>query len=150
MHRGLAYDSVFVVRRWVLAPVIRLLEAILTAVVETDSRRTRQIDSGFAAMDRRIAMSEAETQAQIEALITSVDTYTNAVADEQTKLLQEIADLRAQNAAPSQEVLAGWQTRLQASVDKLKALGADLANPVPPAPAPAPDPAPPAPVDPTT
>lgn len=84
------------------------------------------------------------TMSQLDDLITAIDTETNLLAASVESDAKVIADLRAQLAAAptvtqaTLDTLTSVSTRLQAANDRLKAIGADPANPVPaPAPAPA-------------
>lgn len=69
---------------------------------------------------------------ELQALITALNTATNSVADEIAKLKQQIADLLANPDSITPEDKAAIEAGLQAQVDRLTALGADPANPVPP------------------
>lgn len=84
---------------------------------------------------------------QLEDLVTALDAETNTIAAKMDKLSQELADAIAAGQAPKPETLAA----LAAISDRLKALGADPAAPIPPpAPEPTPVPAPaPAPEEPS-
>lgn len=64
---------------------------------------------------------------QLEDLATAFDTETTAVAAQIDKLHAELNAAIAANQAPDPATLA----KLQAVSDRLKALGADPANPIP-------------------
>ena len=75
----------------------------------------------------------------VEALITAIDASTNKISDKLTDLAATVADLQAQIAAGSPVTTAQLDTlvgQLQSEADKLSALGADPAAPVPADPAP--------------
>lgn len=67
-------------------------------------------------------------------VIADLDAATNQAAAEQSKLVAEIAALKSQGLPPTDAQLA----QLEAIAARVKSLGADPANPVPPVPAPAP------------
>lgn len=93
--------------------------------------RSRRIET---KLDRLIALQE-KTMGQLEDLVTAIDAETNAVAARIDHLGSELASALAAGQAPKAETLAALST----ISDRLKSLGADPANPVPPpAPAPAP------------
>lgn len=79
----------------------------------------------------------------LEDITNAIDAETNKIASVVDKLRADLAAAQAKGDPPSAETLA----HLQAISDRLKSLGADPSNPVPPAPdappaAPAPDAAP--------
>lgn len=73
----------------------------------------------------------------LDDLTAAIDAETNAVASRLDALKAELAAAVAAGQAPTAEQLA----KLSAISDRLKSLGSDPAQPIPPAPAPAPAPA---------
>ena len=98
---------------------------MLTFNVRMDDRVVRQLT--------RIGDVLVALKDELQALITALNTATNSVADEIAKLKQQIADLLANPDSITPEDKAAIEAGLQAQVDRLTALGADPANPVPPA-----------------
>jgi len=86
-------------------------------------RRWKRIEE---KLDRLLALMEDNLMATLADIITALNDNTNAVATRMDALLAEIA---AAGAAPTQAQLDS----LQAISDHLKQLGANPANPVPPA-----------------
>lgn len=73
---------------------------------------------------------------EVKTLVTAIDTETTAVATKVDAQIQQIAELKAQIAAGSpvtQEDLDAIAAGLQPISDRLTAIGADPANPIPPA-----------------
>ena len=97
---------------------------MLTFNVRMDDRVVRQLT--------RIGDVLVALKDELQALIAALNTATNSVADEIAKLKQQIADLLANPDAITAEDKAAIEAGLQAQVDRLTALGADPANPVPP------------------
>jgi len=67
---------------------------------------------------------------QLEDLVTALNDETNAVAARIDKLTQDLKDAIRNGQAPKAETLGA----LSAISDRLKALGQDPANPIPPNP----------------
>ena len=65
---------------------------------------------------------------QLEDLVSALDTETNAIAAKLDKLQSELSAAIANGQAPKPETLAA----LSAISDRLKSLGADPAQPIPP------------------
>ena len=88
-----------------------------------------------AKLDRLLVLQE-QTEMTLEELVTAMDAETNAVAAKMDKLSADLAAAHAAGQAPKPETIAA----LSAISDRLKALGADPATPIPPAPEPAANP----------
>ena len=97
---------------------------MLTFNVRMDDRVVRQLT--------RIGDVLVALKDELQALIAALNTATNSVADEIAKLKQQIAELLANPDAITAEDKAAIEAGLQSQVDRLTALGADPANPVPP------------------
>lgn len=138
-------------RRWFLAPIVKLFELVLVAIHASNTQLHQQITDGFAEQEKHFMT----TKSDIDTLIASVNDVTNAIAAQTQAAVAENAKILAALQAATagsitdadltnwKNMLTGTQSTLAGVSTQLVTIGQDPANPVPVAP-----PAP-APVDPS-
>lgn len=110
---------------------------MLMIYVKLDDRVAQQL-SRIADELGGIRSSIMALKDELQNLIASFDTATNAVAAEIDKLRQQIADALANPNTLTDEDKAAIESGLQAQIDRLNVLGSDPSNPIPPPPPPPP------------
>lgn len=89
------------------------------------------VTRGLHRIEKHLTDGEARIMGALEDITNAIDAETNTIAATIDKLRADLAAAQAKGDPPSPETLA----HLQAISDRLKLLGADPSNPIPPTPA---------------